>query len=198
MWGLRGGGHHTSNACRLQASAPAICQHPPLSHSGVPSSPPALPRCRYDELLDAALQHYQQRHRRPAQWGAFESIAVDGPQLTAWLLRHAVALRTRLRHLPYGDQAIFVRRTTFNDKVGGYWEQPLLEDVDLVQRLRRSCGPPALLSRPLATSGRRWQQLGLLRTTLVNQAILLGWRLGVPVPMLAACYRQGMRQPRKS
>ena len=47
------------------------------------------------------------------RWGAFESIQLDEPGAAAWLLRRAVGLRTRWRHLPYGDQGIFVQRSLF-------------------------------------------------------------------------------------
>eukprot|EP00887_Chlorella_sp_A99_P006298 scaffold3.g6298.t1 len=143
----------------------------------------------YADLINAALQQHE-RWRRPAEWGAFESITIGEPPLAAWVLRHAVALRTRLLGVPYGDQAIFVRSGVFRE-LGGYQNWPLLEDLDLVRRLRAQSGAPALVPRPLATSGRRWQQLGLLRTTLTNQTILLGHALGVDVHTLAAWYRRG-------
>lgn len=75
----------------------------------------------------------------------------------------------------------------------GFREWPLLEDLDLVQRLGWQCGPPAIVPRPLRTSGRRWARLGLLRTTLLNQAILLGHALGVDVNVLAGWYAAGER-----
>lgn len=122
-------------------------------------------------------------------WGAFCSIQAAGLQpLAARLLRAGVELRTRLLHRPYGDQGIFVEAATFRS-VGGYRsELHLLEDVDLVARLRRRAGPPALLPAALSTSGRRWLALGLLRTTLVNQAVLLGSALGVDARTLADWY----------
>jgi hypothetical protein len=66
----------------------------------------------------------------------------------------------------------------------------LLEDLDLVQRLNRGCGPPAIVPAAVRTSGRRWRRLGLLRTTLINQAILAGHALGVDVHALAAMYER--------
>lgn len=59
-----------------------------------------------------------------------------------------------------------------------------------MRRMRRAYGPPAILPQPLCTSGRRWQRLGLLRTTLINQAILLGHHLGVPPQTLARLYKR--------
>lgn len=72
----------------------------------------------------------------------------------------------------------------------GYREWPLLEDLDLVQRLAATAGRPAIIPTPIRTSGRRWARLGLVRTTLVNQAILLGHALGVDPATLAGWYRR--------
>jgi hypothetical protein len=48
------------------------------------------------------------------RWGCFESIQLaEEGGFRAWLLRHSVRLRTRWRHMPYGDQALFVRRDLF-------------------------------------------------------------------------------------
>ena len=75
---------------------------------------PGSRRQQQHEQQQQQHEQQQQQPRRPPrnaprQWGCFESIAIDGPPLTAWVLRHAVALRTRLLHQPYGDQGVFVR-----------------------------------------------------------------------------------------
>jgi len=72
---------------------------------------------------------------------------------------------------------------------------PLLEDVSLVDKLRWRCGPPAIIPRTIQTSGRRWREMGLLKTTLINQAILIGYTMGVDVHELAGWYeRTGPRK----
>jgi hypothetical protein len=68
-----------------------------------------------------------------------------------------------------GDQAIFVRRIDF-ERIGGFPDIPLMEDIALSRALRR-LGPPACITMPVITSARRWQRHGVLRT------ILLMWRL---------------------
>jgi hypothetical protein len=98
-----------------------------------------------------------------------------------------VALRTRCLQMPYGDQAIFVRREDF-EAVGGYRAVALAEDLDLVADLRRR-GRLAALPVPAVTSGRRWRDLGVLRTTLTNQLMLAGILLGVDRERLARVYR---------
>lgn len=104
--------------------------------------------------------------------------------------------RAELLQLPYGDQALFLSADQFR-AMGGFAEIPLLEDVDLVLRLRR-LGRIELAPVPVRTSARRWQRLGLLRTTLNNQFILLCFLLGVSPGRLALWYgknRQGNGRP---
>lgn len=107
---------------------------------------------------------------------------------TRWLLCTSVRIRTRLLHQPYGDQAIFVKKSAFLD-CGRYPDDwPLLEDVELVRKLKRRFGGPAVVPTPLPTSGRRWKKLGFIKATMINQMILIGHALGVPVKTLAALY----------
>jgi len=102
-----------------------------------------------------------------------------------WIER-AVNLRSRYQHMPYGDQALYVRRKIFQ-ALGGFPDVPIAEDLLFVRRLTRR-GRIAIAPVAAVTSGRRWQRLGPLRTTLVNQAILLGIRLGIPLEKLARLY----------
>ena len=113
--------------------------------------------------------------------------------ISGWLLRQSVALRTRIFHKPYGDQGIFVTKRAFQ-QTGGYPEWPLLEDLAMVQQLRRNYGSPRIIHRPLETSGRRWKALGLIQTTLINQAILIGYSLGIDPYKLADLYHGSSRE----
>ncbi|KAA6425179.1 MAG: glycosyl transferase family 2 [Trebouxia sp. A1-2] len=69
--------------------------------------------------------------------------------------------------MPYGDQALFVKASLIRE-LDGFKEVPIMEDYDLVKRLRKH-GPPAIIPHALQTSGRRWQTVGFFRTTLTNQ-----------------------------
>lgn len=104
------------------------------------------------------------------------------------ILEAGVALRVALFGLPYGDQALFVRRSAL-ERAGGVPQVPILEDLDLVAALRRN-GRFARLAAPVVTSPRRYLARGLARTWLRNAGALAAWRLGVDRARLAAWYRR--------
>lgn len=84
-----------------------------------------------------------------------------------------------------------MQRGTF-ESLGGFPDQPIMEDYELVRRLRR-IGLVQVCDAQVATSGRRWRTLGPWRTTFVNQCIIAGYHLGVPVETLACWYGQRKR-----
>jgi rSAM/selenodomain-associated transferase 2 len=119
-------------------------------------------------------------------WGRFD-VAIAGHSRLLPLIAALMNLRSRLTGIATGDQAIFVRRDRF-DAVGGYPEQPLMEDIELSRRLRR-LGAPACLRAEAITSGRRWEQRGVWRTIFLMWRLRLLYWLGVPAERLAAAYR---------
>ncbi len=121
--------------------------------------------------------------------GAFQFRLDEGGFLMA-MVEWMVKRRCRLFGLPYGDQAIFVRREVF-EKAGGFPNAPILEDYELVRRLQR-LGRIAIAEADAVTSARRWRRLGVLRTTWSNQLCLLAYRLEVS-PERIARWRGVMR-----
>jgi len=99
------------------------------------------------------------------------------------LIAAGANLRSRLLQLPYGDQALFLSKRTFLE-IGGYPEWPILEDYDLVRRLRRR-GRIASCPQGVVTSPRRFQESGPWRTTWRNQCVILGAIAGVSPAALA-------------
>lgn len=106
-------------------------------------------------------------------------------------IEHAVAWRVRAVDLPYGDQALFVRRDVFTE-LGGYHEMPLMEDVDLVLRLRRR-GRLSHLDVTALTSARRWERDGWCRRSAENVALIALYFAGVDPARLARWYRRGRK-----
>jgi rSAM/selenodomain-associated transferase 2 len=113
---------------------------------------------------------------------------IDADGITYRLLERGNAERVRWLGLPYGDQAIFVCRNAFV-AAGGFPEVSLMEDVILMQRLRRLAWP-ALLEGPVHVSPRRWQKQGLVRQTIRNRTLLAALALGVSPERLAGYYRR--------
>ncbi|MBD1917019.1 MULTISPECIES: TIGR04283 family arsenosugar biosynthesis glycosyltransferase [Cyanophyceae] len=118
--------------------------------------------------------------------GAFR-LTIDGPGRGLRWVERGVNLRSRLLQMPYGDQAIFLKAEAFHN-LGGFPELPMMEDFELMRRLRK-VGKVALAPSAVVTSDRRWRTLGILRTTLANQAMIAGYLLGVDPHKLARWYR---------
>ncbi|MCZ6873641.1 MAG: TIGR04283 family arsenosugar biosynthesis glycosyltransferase [bacterium] len=118
--------------------------------------------------------------------GAFR-LNLTPPTLGLRLVAWGANLRTRIGRLPYGDQALFIRRSLFK-KIGGYADTPFLEDVQLVKALRQN-GKLAIIPQAVMTSGRRWQDEGLIYTTVRNNVLMLLYGLGVSPATLKRWYR---------
>jgi hypothetical protein len=118
--------------------------------------------------------------------GAFRvrTVADAGRNWLGPLLRLA-DLRSRLTRYPYGDQAVFVRRAAF-ERVGGFPEQPLFEDVELARRLRR-IGRLRTVPATVQASGRRFLARPL-RSVLAMHLFPTLYRLGVSPETLARLY----------
>ena len=114
-----------------------------------------------DTLLGQAV-------RGGARWGRFD-VRITGDAAMLRVIAACMNLRSRLSGIATGDQAIFVERRLF-EALGGYAEQPLMEDIELSRRLR-AVAAPACLRAQVQTSGRRWQQRGVWRT------VWLMWQL---------------------
>lgn len=124
----------------------------------------------------------------PAVVGGAFRLAIDSPLPALALIAAAANLRNRVTRAPYGDQAIFLRRERFME-VGGYANLPLMEDLELMRRVRRRGWPITLLPELASTSGRRWEREGIWRCTLRNWGIRLLYHCGVPAARLTRFYR---------
>ena len=111
----------------------------------------------------------------------------SGRGLVEWMTN----FRARHLQMPYGDQAIFIRRQDFIE-MGGYKPMPIMEDYDFIRRLGRK-GRIVIADAAALTSGRRWLWLGAIRTTLINQLVITGYHCGVAPEKLAMFYRNPKR-----
>lgn len=105
-------------------------------------------------------------------------FALDSSSPFARVIEIGVRLRVWLFRLPYGDQALFIRRDLFED-LGGYADVPIMEDVDLVRRARQR-GRLFRSRLPAVTSARRWERDGWIRRTALHLALIALYLCGVP------------------
>jgi hypothetical protein len=104
------------------------------------------------------------------------------------VLERGNAWRVRWRGLPYGDQAIFLRREFF-ESLGGFPEVKLMEDLLLMKKARRISWP-RLLDGPVFIDARRWRRHGVIRQTLRNWTLLTAYQFGWAPDSLASYYRR--------
>ncbi len=139
-----------------------------------------LPQGFHELVLAAAA--------RPAFAAGAFSLAIDSPSKSLATIASMANLRSRLLHLPYGDQALFTTRQMFS-AVGGFPELEIMEDFVFLQKIKKN-GKIIILPECVKTSARRWQNIGIVRTTIINQLIVIGYKIGIPPATLAGWYRR--------
>ncbi|ELS01905.1 glycosyl transferase [Xenococcus sp. PCC 7305] len=117
--------------------------------------------------------------------GAFE-LKIDSQRQAVRFIEMMVKLRSHLWSLPYGDQALFMKQETFNN-IGGFPDLAIMEDFALVKQLKRR-GKIAIAPAAVTTSARRWEKLGVWRTTLINQLMIIGYYAGISSDRLRKIY----------
>ena len=132
-----------------------------------------------DQIVLQALGHRTETEQgqsgestsTPAKWGRF-NVTISGKHPMLVVVASLMNWRSRLTGIATGDQGIFVDRELF-EAVGGFPEQPLMEDIAMCILLKRY-GRPACLRQKVITSGRRWETRGVWRT--IGLMWQLRWR----------------------
>ena len=127
-----------------------------------------------------------------AVWGRFD-VSIDGRHPLLPLVAAMMNWRSRLTGIATGDQAMFVRRDAFL-AVGAFPEVALMEDIALSRRLKAVARPACLRAR-VRTSGRRWEQHGVLRTIVLMWRLRASYFFGADPQQLAVRYGYSPRQP---
>jgi rSAM/selenodomain-associated transferase 2 len=122
----------------------------------------------------------------PATVGGRFDVAFDNPHPAFRMIAALMNVRSRLSRICTGDQAIFVRRRTF-EALGGYRDIPLMEDVDFTRRLKRA-GRLACLRQRVTTSARKWEREGIIRTIVLMWTLRGLWFCGVAPERLHRWY----------
>ena len=134
---------------------------------------------------DAAVRHAL---ADPEVAGGAFRFRFDAAGAALRLIEWGARLRVALFGLPYGDQALFVRRGVL-EAMGGVPQAPIMEDLDLVREIKRR-GRLARLGLPATTSARRYRDRGPWRTLLRNGVAAAGWVLGLERERVATWYRR--------
>ena len=138
-------------------------------------------------LPDNALGKINQALQDPDYVGGAFDLKIDSDMLFLKYISARASLRSRWNRIPYGDQAIFIRKQYF-DQIGGFKEIPLMEDVDLMRRIKKDKKKIFILTDKVTTSARRWESDGALYTTLRNQILVRLFYLGISPHKLAKYY----------
>ena len=137
-------------------------------------------------LPEDARHDFEHFVRDPAAEAAVWSLAIDADGWWFRVLEQGARVRDRLVGFPYGDQGLLVRRALF-ERLGGFPDVPVLEDVAFVRAVRRATSIRRLPS-PVLVSARRWKTEGPYRTWLRNSALLIAYLLGASPHRLARWY----------
>jgi rSAM/selenodomain-associated transferase 2 len=137
----------------------------------------------WKEEAEAFMERIENGRRAPAA-AAFR-FTLDDDGFMPRIVEGFVRLRCLLLKLPYGDQGLLIPRALYN-RLGGFRPLPLMEDVDLVRRLKR--GELVMLNSRAITNARRYQQDGYLSRTLRNLCCMVLYYLRVPARTLARLY----------
>jgi rSAM/selenodomain-associated transferase 2 len=135
----------------------------------------------FDEMIRTALQ------QPGIVAGAFK-LRIDASLLSLRWVEWGVNVRSHFYQMPYGDQAIFLTKEVFQ-KIGSFPELPIMEDFELMRRLKR-IGRIVIIPTPVVTSARRWLQKGVLKTMLLNQIVIIAYLLDVSPERICSWYRQ--------
>jgi len=119
--------------------------------------------------------------------GAFD-LAIRSDKFIFRVIEKAASLRTRITRIPYGDQAIFMRKDYFN-AMGGFKEIPLMEDVEFMTRVKKSGNKIHIIPEKVRTSPRRWEKEGIIYCTFRNWLLIVLYTLGFPPEKLVKLYK---------
>ncbi len=122
-----------------------------------------------------------------ADAGAFD-LSFDSNNIFLKIIASIASWRSRLTKLPYGDQAIFIKKDVFHT-LNGYSNLPLMEDVNLMQKLKKYNYKINILPQKVITSARKWENSGIIYTTVRNWILITLYYCGVHPSKLAKFYK---------
>ena len=142
------------------------------------------------ELPHNALTNIRAVMKNDGYVGGAFNLGIKSDRVDLKLIARIASLRSRLTRIPYGDQAIFIRRDYFHS-IDGYADIPLMEDVELMSRIKKRGDKIAIIPDRVMSSPRRWEQEGVIYCTARNWLLVTLYSLGVSPERLVHYYRLG-------
>jgi len=128
--------------------------------------------------------------------GAFD-LGIGSDRFIFKVIATVASYRSRLTKIPYGDQALFLRKDYF-EKIDGFRELPVMEDVELMHRIKKRGDKIYILTDKVSTAPRRWEEEGIVYCTIRNWIIILLYFLGVSPHTLQHYYWNHVRASKKA
>lgn len=120
--------------------------------------------------------------------GAFD-LGIRSAKWGYRIIEKVATARSRITRLPYGDQALFIRRDYFH-RIGGFAKIPIMEDVELMRRIKQRGDAIHIIDKPVQTDPRRWERDGLVYSTLRNWVLMSLYLMGVSPNKLVRYYEK--------
>jgi rSAM/selenodomain-associated transferase 2 len=186
------GGSRDATIQRARLRADRVISAPPgralqMNAGAAKASGDVLLFLHADTRLPTAAEHVilDGLERSGLSWGRFD-VRIEGHSPLLFIVGWMMNLRSRFTGIATGDQAMFVRRQTF-EAVGRFAEIPLMEDIDLSKRLKKESRPLCVRER-VVSSGRRWEENGVLATIMLMWRLRLAYFFGADPKVLARRY----------
>ena len=131
--------------------------------------------------------------KNPSIMGGAFDLGIRSGKIGYRIIEKVATARSRITRLPYGDQAFFVRKDYFH-RIGGFAKIPIMEDVELMRRIKKRGDAIRIIEKRVQTDPRRWERDGLVYSTLRNWVLMSLYLMGVSPHKLVKYYeRKGSR-----
>ena len=142
-----------------------------------------------DTLLpEKTIDHVISTCNDPAVVGGAFDLGIDSNRFLFRITERYALLRSRMTKIPYGDQAIFLKKEIF-DRMGGFNNIPIMEDIDLMRRIKHHGYKIRFIPEQVKTSPRRWEKEGIVFSTFRNILLSTMFYMGVSPKILKKYYK---------
>jgi rSAM/selenodomain-associated transferase 2 len=191
VWVVDGGSKDNTPGLALDAGAQVVQGSPGRArqmHLGaLVSRSPILMFLHADTALPENWADQVRQALKTRAWGRFDVRMLGKPTGLLQLVAFMINLRSRISGISTGDQAQFMGREVYTS-IGGFRDQPLMEDIEVCRQLKRAHGRGAALRAKVGVDPRRWEKRGTWST--IRLMWLLRWQyfLGADPRSLRARY----------